>query len=279
MTLPLGSALFATLTFYYGDIFFFIYFIFSVIVLLASLKLGFLTADGVTAAILTAITLYLLGGIWIALSLYTFYFLGSGVSKIKNNRKLEADKFQEPGGARTWKQVVCNSLPACILVFCKCFSPDNQVFSLLSFVVFAAANADTFSSEIGVLGKGKVFSIITIKCIQRGVSGGVSLGGLIAGLTGGFLSAWLAFPQFGYHGVVFVTLMAFGGTLIDSVLGALFQRKYLTEGGIISDRKVYEKQKPVKGFSWMSNNIVNLMSLFTIVLVGYIVDLIWKIFK
>lgn len=233
-----------------------------------------MTPGSVAAAILTAITLYLLGGIWIALSLYTFYFLGSGVSKIKNKRKLEADRFQESGGARTWKQVVCNSLPACIPVFCKYFSPENQVFSLFSFVVFAAANADTFSSEIGVLGKGKVFSIITGKSIQRGISGGVSVGGLFAGFIGGFLSAWLAFPQFGYQGVAFVTVMAFVGTLIDSVLGALFQRKYLTKEGIISDRKVYAKQKPVKGFSWISNNVVNLLSLFIIVIISHLVNLI-----
>lgn len=277
LTLPLGSALFATLAYYYGDIFFFAYFIFSVVILLTSLKFRLLTTDGVTAAILTAITLYLLGGVWIALSLYTFYFLGSAVSKIKNNRKLEADRFQETGGARTWKQVVCNSLPACILVFCKYFLPDYQVFSLLSFVVFAAANSDTFSSEIGVLGKGKVFSIITGKSIQRGVSGGVSVGGLFAGLIGGFLSALPAFAQFGYEGVTFVTLMAFVGTLIDSILGALFQRKFLTKDGIISDKKFYAKQKPIKGFLWMSNNMVNLISLFIIVLVGYIVNLIWKI--
>ncbi|ESL02472.1 phosphatidate cytidylyltransferase [Catonella morbi ATCC 51271] len=278
LTLPIGSALFATLSFYYGDIYFFIYLAFSICVLLMSLKLRLLTADGVVAAILTAITLYLLGGVWIALSLYAFYFLGSSVSKIKNERKLEADRFQESNGARTWRQVVCNSLPACILVFCKYYSPSNTVFSLLSFAVFAAATADTFSSEIGVLGKGRVFSIITGKNVQRGVSGGISWLGLLAGLTGGFLSAWLAFPQFGYKGIAFVTLMAFAGTLFDSVLGALFQRKYLTNEGLFSDKKVYEEQNPVQGLSWMSNNAVNLISLFIVVIVGHFVNLIWKIF-
>ena len=266
LTLPIGSALFATLSFYYGDIYFFIYLAFSICVLLASLRLRLLTADGVVAAILTAITLYLLGGVWIALSLYAFYFLGSGVSKIKNERKLEADRFQESNGARTWRQVVCNSLPACILVF-----------SLLSFAVFATATADTFSSEIGVLGKGRVFSIITGENVQRGVSGGISWVGLLAGLAGGFLLAWLAFPQFGYKGIVFVTIMAFVGTLIDSVLGALFQRKYLTNEGILSDKKVYEEQNPVQGFSWTSNNAVNLLSLFIVVIVGDYVNLICKI--
>ena len=60
LTLPIGSALFATLSFYYGDIYFFIYLAFSICVLLTSLRLRLLTADGVVAAILMAITLYLL---------------------------------------------------------------------------------------------------------------------------------------------------------------------------------------------------------------------------
>jgi len=65
--------------------------------------------------------------------------------------------------------------------------------------------------------------------------------------------------------------------LIDSILGALFQRKYLTKEGIISDKKFYDNQKPIKGFSWMSNNIVNLISLCIVVLLGYAINLIWKI--
>lgn len=276
-TLPIGSALFATLSFYYGDIFFFIYFVFSIGVLLLSLKFRWLTADGVVAAILTAITLYLLGGVWIAVSLYVFYFLGSGVSKIKNERKLKADRFQESTGARTWRQVISNSLPSPVLVFCHYVSPSSMIFSLLSFVVFAAAMADTFSSELGVLGKGRVFSVLTGKNVQRGVSGGISWAGLLAGLIGGFLSAWLAFPQFGYKGILFVTFMGFMGTLIDSVLGAMFQRKYLTNEGLISDKKAYAGQKPVQGFSWMSNNTVNLLSLIIVVIVGYFINFIWKI--
>ena len=71
--------------------------------------------------------------------------------------------------------------------------------------------------------------------------------------------------------------MAFAGTLIDSVLGALFQRKYLTNEGLFSDKKVYEEQNPVQGFSWMSNNAVNLLSLFIVVIVGHFVNLICKV--
>ena len=71
--------------------------------------------------------------------------------------------------------------------------------------------------------------------------------------------------------------MAFAGTLIDSVLGAVFQRKYLTDEGIMSDRKIHAKQNPIQGFSWMSNNAVNLLSLCIIVIVGHLANLIWKI--
>lgn len=61
LTLPIGSAFFSTLSFYYGDISFFVYFAFSIFVLFISLKFRLLTSDGVVAAIFTAMTLYLLG--------------------------------------------------------------------------------------------------------------------------------------------------------------------------------------------------------------------------
>lgn len=45
----------------------------------------------------------------------------------------------------------------------------------------------------------------------------------------------------------------------------------------IYEKKVYEDQNPVQGVSWMSNNAVNLLSLFIVVIVGHFVNLICKI--
>lgn len=45
----------------------------------------------------------------------------------------------------------------------------------------------------------------------------------------------------------------------------------------IYEKKVYEDQNPVQGVSWMSNNAVNLLSLFIVVIEGHFVNLICKI--
>ncbi|MDO4766262.1 MAG: DUF92 domain-containing protein [Eubacteriales bacterium] len=276
-SLPLSAGLFACLSFYYGSFGFYLYILFTVGILLLSLKLRLLTADGVVAAIMTATTLYLLGSPWLALSLHGFYLLGSSVSKVKNERKRNANRLQESTGARTWVQVVCNSLPASILVWFSYFFPKYPIFALLAFAVFSAAAADTFSSELGTLSKAQVFDIITGKKVHRGLSGGVSFPGLIAGLVGSLLLSLFALPQFGLTGMIFVAAIGFLGTLIDSVLGALFQRKYLSASGELSDKAFETGQKPTQGFYWISNNTVNFLSLLLVSLIGHLANLLYRV--
>lgn len=265
--------MFASLAFYYGNLSFYLYMFASVGILWYGLQRRWLTADGVVAAILTAATLHALGGLWIALSLHAFYLLGSYVSKIRNERKREAERCQEGSGARNWMQVVCNSLPACILVWCRYFFADQaQIFSLLAYGIFAAAAADTFSSELGMLSRSKVFSILTGRRMRRGVSGGVSWIGLLAGGIGGFMLALLAWPEFGFRGVLFVTAMGVAGTLIDSVLGALVQRKYRAADGGFSDKPTRIGELPVRGIAWISNNAVNLISLCLVAVIGVVLN-------
>lgn len=273
LTLPIGAGLFATLAFYYGDFGFYLYFIASAAILLSSLKIKVLTANAVVAAILTAVTLYTFGGIWIGLSLYVFFLLGSGVSLLKNENKRIAEEAQESGHGRTWIQVICNSLPACILVWHHFFYPDMEIFALLALGVFAAATADTFASELGVLSSAHVFDIVTGRKLRRGVSGGVSWIGTLAAIFGSFLLAALALPEFGIKGFFFVGCMGILGSLIDSVLGSLVQRKYRTKDGEYSDKPESKGQKHVKGLAWVSNNTVNLASLTAVAILGYVVHL------
>src|SRR5699024_6610308 len=99
-------------------------------------------------------------------------------------------------------------------------------YLLLAFVIFAGASADTFASEIGSLSKGKVISLIGFNEIPRGLSGGVSLLGILASLLGALLLAIFAYPEFGIYGVKFCFVLGFIGSIIDSILGYIFQRKY-----------------------------------------------------
>ena len=157
------------------------------------------------------------------------------------------------------------------MLWLSLFLPDQEHLILLSFAVFSAAAADTFASEIGMLSKGKVFNILNFKPIQSGLSGGVSWAGLGAGALGSLLLSLLAFPQFGWPGVAFVFVLGFIGSILDSLLGSVFQRKYMGQHGQLQDKPNHDHEKPAKGFQIITNNAVNLLSLSLIACCGLFV--------
>ena len=270
LVLPIGSGLFATLCLQFGSIGLLIYMAFSFTILITAYKLHSITPDGIVAASLTAITLYTLGGQWIGISLLVFFVLGSLVSKFKNEYKRKAESLQEESGARNWKQVLSNSLPACVVVWITYIYPENKSALLLAFAVFSASAADTFSSEIGMMSKGKVFNILTGKPMASGLSGGVSLAGFGAGLVGSLLLSIFALPQFGWEGMIFVVILGFLGTIFDSVIGVILQSKYIGSNGQLQDRANSISEKPVKGLKIITNNAVNFITLSLVPISGHL---------
>jgi uncharacterized membrane protein len=57
-----------------------------------------------------------------------------------------------------------------------------------------------------------------------------------------------------------ITISGFTGMLADSIIGSLFQAKYLDEKGKITEMKLTGKAKTVKGCQWITNDLVNLLS-------------------
>lgn len=94
--------------------------------------------------------------------------------------------------------------------------------------------ADTFSSELGILSKSKP-RLITApwRVVPPGTNGGVTAAGLGAGLLGAFILSttstlfvpfcknWTFSARVTY--TLYLTAAGFSGTLLDSLLGALFQ--------------------------------------------------------
>lgn len=97
---------------------------------------------------------------------------------------------------------------------------------------YAATTADTLSSELGILSPSKPRLILTGNVCPPGTNGGVSLVGLLAGSLGaaviGVVALLSGAPWEGFAGskvgyVFFVAAIGTAGSVVDSVLGALFQ--------------------------------------------------------
>lgn len=260
LSLPLCAGIFATLCLQFGDLGHLMFLLACLAILLVAFRQRVITPDGMVAALLTGQTLYALGGSWLGMALLAFFVLGSAVARLKNDTKTRAEQLQGPGGARNWKQVLANSLPASVLVWFVFVGGKPQLV-LPALAVFAAATADTFASELGMLTASPVFSILGGKPIPRGLSGGISWLGLGAGITGSALLSLFAFPQFGMKGFVLCTLLGFAGAMIDSLLGALFQAKYASPDGELQEIPPFSGAAVTSGFALITNNAVNLLSL------------------
>jgi uncharacterized membrane protein len=132
---------------------------------------------------------------------------------------------------------------------------------------------DTWASEIGMYARWTTIDIHTLRRVHPGLSGGISLAGMLGGFGGALLMAlfictfMVSYPPTpGWHVTVFSSVLIFaaslwytafamGGMLLDSLLGALLQAKYDDGDG---PRDTGTRQ--VAGFRWMTNDLVNLVS-------------------
>lgn len=128
-----------------------------------------------------------------------------------------------------------------------CFSWGGDLLVIGIIANYACVAADTFSSELGILSKGepRLITSWNLRKVPRGTNGGVSLVGLGAGLLGSmvivvasvltlpFCSAETAGMVGGgepWSGdqrrllILGLTLWGLMGSVVDSILGGLFQR-------------------------------------------------------
>jgi uncharacterized protein (TIGR00297 family) len=116
---------------------------------------------------------------------------------------------------------------------------DRQILGLCYITSIAAASSDTFASEIGILSD-DVYMITSLKRTRAGTDGGISPLGEMAALLGAFLIAvlgWLLIfglaPDNAFRSLFYPTVFGFLGCQIDSLLGAVFERKgRMTKGEV-----------------------------------------------
>jgi uncharacterized protein (TIGR00297 family) len=244
---------------------------FSVLVLIAGLFLfitirkNSLSPSGAFTSAFMGISVAEFAGLeWLILPA-VFFLSSTLIGRFFKGKTTHSDSKQ--GKARDAVQVVCNGGVYWVMAILLPYFPD---FSLAMIVSMAIATSDTWASEIGIGLKGKTYDVIRWKTLPVGVSGGVSIEGSLAGLFGSLLIVLIGSYLFemSFYTIVLLSSLGFVGMLLDSIIGSIFQAKYLSKAGL-SDENLGLKSQLVSGFSWMSNDWVNLISNILITALSY----------
>jgi len=214
---------------------------------------NWLDQAGSLAALWIAAILWMSGG-WKALSAPVFLLVvGSVTGKlIRPNHASEK---------RTAQQVFSNGLIGVVLYMLYGMTGQFH-WLLLAWSSFAISVCDTISSEVGVAVGGRTYNALTLRSMQPGLSGGISLAG-----TAGGLAALLLLVLFmgGILPVSPIQLLwvlgtGFIGMLVDSILGSKWQALW-RQGEAWSEVSSDSPQEVlVKGLPWLDNHWVNFLS-------------------
>lgn len=238
-----------------------------------------------SGGIATLVVFYLIGYfsngnylpiVFVAL-MFTFASAISIISKKMNNSN---EKKKDTNDGRTGRQVMAvGSVAVASLILY--YWTKQYIFCLLYYVCITEQFADSVSSDIGCLTKGKTIDILRWKPIQKGISGGISLLGTILAFLSSFLL--LLIPLFSKNVemdlvcYIGASLIAFIGTIVDSILGSLLQACYrcfscgeLTE----VDNHCDNPTTLIKGFKTVKNYTVNFITSIATFMFGLLLLLV-----
>jgi uncharacterized protein (TIGR00297 family) len=211
--------------------------------------------------------------------LLAFFIPSVALSRVGKARKRALVDIGK-AGARDAAQVFANGgiATACAVVFA--FTHDPR-WGWAFVGAYAAATADTWATEIGTLSKQQPRSIFTLRPIATGLSGGITAAGTLAEIAGALWVGIVALPCLALTGVpgaaravLAATLAGVIGATLDSILGAGAQELRRCDAcnrACETDPHVCgAPTRLVRGFRWISNDVVNLAATITGAAVAFI---------
>ncbi len=236
---------------------------------------GSLSPSGVLGAVITGTLLFGLGG-WVGgLALVGFFVSSSLLSKLLRARKARAEEDYAKTGTRDLGQALANGGVAAAACLALGLTGDTR-FLAAALGALAAANADTWATELGVLSRTAPRLITTFRKVEPGTSGAISLMGTLAAVGGAAFVAVvgaLADPVW-WRTLPWIALGGLAGSFLDSLLGATLQGVYWCPTcGRETERRVHAcgtPTRPHRGWGWLGNDLVNLLATLLGAAVGFL---------
>lgn len=228
-------------------------------------RAGLLTTSGAVAAAVLGSAAAIAGLDWMVL-LLSFFGTSVALGRIRRAEKQRRSAAViEKSGPRDAVQVLANGA---VFGWGALLASDGSISNAAAAVALgglAAATADTWGTEIGMLSRTAPRSILTWLPLEAGMSGGVSMLGLAATVGGALTMAALAvLMRWPWSVACAAAIGGIAGAMADSVLGATAQhRRRSVRTGRLTERRTDADGTPTVaagGVEWLNNDGVNFAS-------------------
>jgi len=223
------------------------------IVLFYFYKRKHLSLDGFLSSTLMAGLILGFGGLKYVLPIAIFFILSTLLSKVgmKNLR--------ESKSGRNANQVFANGGVGLVLCIFNHFYQMELIY-IMFLASIAAANSDTWATEIGKLSRKRPKDIISGRSLNVGESGGITFIGLLGSMSGSFVIATVGyFLDINTSYLIILFISGFLGSIFDSILGSTLQSRF-----ILIDGKTIKEEKETDSYHYsglvsINNNSVNFL--------------------
>ena len=180
-----------------------------------------LTRSGAIAAFVVGTLTFASGTFGFTLVLLAFFVPSVALSRFGRARKRDLVDVGKHG-SRDALQVLANGGVATACAVGWAFAHDPRwAFAFAG--AYAAATADTWATEIGTLARRQPRSILTLRPVATGLSGGITFPGTLAEIAG---ALWIGVAGIAAIGPAYLLAIPVGGIVgatLDSILGATLQ--------------------------------------------------------
>lgn len=239
---------------------------------------GFLSLGGVAGVVVACVSAFVFGDwVW-AVPLLAFFLTWNLWSRYGARRTRQVSERFDQSSAQNLERILARAGWAVVLVLLHSLGPGGRGTFIAFVGSLATAGADTWATELGVLGVRLPRLITTGRRVRAGTPGAVSMLGLVAALGASWLIGFVALLSVAIetwldkkvleHAVLWLPLVAMiggmAGCLTDSLLGATAQGVYYcercqrrTESRIHSCGEVAEQ---IRGWRWLTNEGIDFVS-------------------